>query len=98
MDCKEWIDARAQQCYICGGTGSEVNIALKKATETAQLNGALSRQVANANADARADAQFKQARRTGNADLANRPLNGYPGYDKLVGSIKSRLQESGFGQ
>ena len=98
MDCKAWIDARAQQCYLCGGTGSEVNIALKKATETAQLNGALSRQVANANADARAEAQFKQAHRTGDGNIANRPLNNYPGYKDFVGSIKSRLQESGFGQ
>jgi hypothetical protein len=98
MDCKKWIDARASQCYLCGGTGSEENAALKRSVELAQLNGALSRQVGFANAEARAEAQFKQAHRTGNADLANRPLSGIPGYSGLVGSIKQKLQESGFGE
>lgn len=93
-NCKEWYDARASACYLCGTEASDHNEALV----AARLNGALSQQVANANADARAEAQFRQAHRTGSMETANRPLNGYPGYGSLVGSIKRQLKEAGFGE
>ena len=99
-ECKEWIDARAPSCYLCGAEGPDVNAALKRAVETERLNSALSRQVANANAEGRAAQQFQAARRTGGAagdQIASRPLTGINGYDSLVGSIKSSLQEQGFG-
>jgi hypothetical protein len=95
--CKEWYDARASACYLCGEERPDVNAALKRATETAQLNGALSRQVANANAERRAEAQFRQAHNTGRADIADRPLTGVSGYSDLVGSIKAKLQNENFG-
>lgn len=97
-ECKEWYDARASACYLCGAESSEENAALKRATEMAALNGALARQVGFAKADAAAESQFRQARNTGNADLANRPLGNYPGYGQLVNSIRSSLRESGFGE
>ncbi len=87
-ECKEWIDARAADCYVCGAAGPAQNNALV----LARLNGALSTQVGHARADAAADAQFKQAARTNNPDIANRPLRNYPGYSSLVKSIKSQLQ------
>ena len=93
-NCKEWYDARAPACYLCGEEASKPNEALV----VAQMNGALARQVGYAQADQRAQQQFDTARRTNNADLANRPLRGYPGYGELVGSIKRKLQESGFGE
>lgn len=93
-NCKEWYDSRAAACYLCGEEASKPNEALV----VAQLNGALARQSAYARADAAAEAQFRQARNTNNADIANRPLHNYPGYGQLVGSIKRQLRESGFGE
>lgn len=101
MDCKEWIDARAPSCYLCGGGETAENAALKRAVETAALNGALATQVGYANAEARADAQFKQAHRVGGSagmEIANRPVRGVAGYDQLVGRIKSQLKEAGIGE
>jgi len=96
-ECNEWIDARAPDCYLCGAEGPRTNVALKRAVETERLNSALSRQVANANAESRAAQQFATARRTGDANLANRPLSGVNGYGSLVNSIKTQLAESNFG-
>ena len=93
-NCKEWYDSRASACYLCGTESSEHNEALV----AARLNGALATQVGYANAEARAEQQFKTAHRTGDMNLANRPLSNYPGYSGLVGSIKRQLQESGFGE
>lgn len=92
-NCHEWYDARANACYLCGTEASEENVALQRAIETTRLNTALSRNVANANAEARADSLFRQARNSGRS--YDRPLQGINGYSDLVGSIKRSLEESG---
>lgn len=95
--CKEWYDARAPACYLCGHERPEVNVALKNAIAAERMNGALARQAGYARAEAAAESQFRQARNTGNADLANRPLTNYPNYGSLVGSIKQQLSDANFG-
>jgi hypothetical protein len=96
-DCKMWFDASLPSCPSCERERPEVNQALKNAVATERLNSALSRQVSYANADKRAEQQFRTARNTGDSSLADRPLNNYPGYSNLVGSIKQKLADSNFG-
>ena len=96
-DCKMWFDASLPACPSCDHERAAYNHALKKSVDTSRLNAALATQVGHAQADARAQQQFSTARRTGNAELANRPLNNYPGYNQLVSSIKNKLADSNFG-
>jgi hypothetical protein len=96
-DCKMWFDATLAQCPSCDHERPGVNVALKNAVQTERLNSALSRQTGFAAADKRAEQQFRSAANTGDASVANRPLNNYPGYSNLVGSIKQQLAESNFG-
>lgn len=88
LDCNEWIDARAQTCYLCGAEGNEYNHALKKAVETTRLNSALSSQVGAVRGEAAAEQRLRSARNSG------RPYDGAlptAGYDGLVSNIKKSL-------
>lgn len=93
--CGEWYDARAAACYICGEEDREENYALKKAEDTSRLNGALSKQLGFAQADAGAERLLNQGKRSGNYHSGSLAV---PGYKTLVGSIKQALAEQGFGE
>lgn len=94
--CKEWIDARAPSCYLCGAEGPQINAALKNAVETERLNANLYAAGNRAMQERRVGASIPSsglAGKTGPSRLYN-----VEGAQGLAQHYKSQLQQAGFGE
>jgi len=92
--CKEWIDARAQSCYLCGADAPEVNQALKNAIATERLNANLGMHAGRAQAERRVGASIPQnAKGAGPTQLYR-----VPGAQALADHYKTELRNVGFGE
>lgn len=94
MGCKEWIDSRAGECYLCGADAPRTNVALKNAIQSERLN-------ANIYATGNRALQEKRV----SASIPQNPKGAGPtrlyniaGAKDLASHYKSELQNSGFGE
>lgn len=86
--CREWYDARAGACYLCGEERPDTNIALIRAQHATALNTATSRQMALAQAEARVTSMIPSDARGKTGPSRLYPL---PGAQNLAASIKSQV-------
>ena len=92
--CKEWIDARAPSCYLCGADAPQVNQALKNAVETERLNANLYMHAGRAQQEKMLGSQIPQSP----SGAGPSRLYNIPGARDLAGHYKAELQKAGFGE
>lgn len=92
--CKEWIDARAASCYLCGEEAPERNVALVNAIHTERVNANILAQAGAAQRERQVTSRIPQRPSgTGPTQLYN-----VSGARELAAHYKSQLQQAGFGE
>lgn len=95
-DCKQWIDARAASCYLCGAEGPKQNVALINAVHAESVNSNLYATGNRAMAEKRVSASIPSGGLAGKTGPTR--LYDVPGAQALASHYKSQLQEAGFGE
>jgi hypothetical protein len=94
--CREWIDIRAAECYLCGAERDEPNTAAVNAAHAERMNAHLFGEGNAARRDHAATRNIPTSAKgvgpSGNAYAGAR------GYGDLVKHFKSQLREAGVGE
>lgn len=94
MDCREWIDARAVACYLCGAEkATEVSGAVQ-AAERERLNGHLFGEGNAAMRDHAATRSIPTGNLNGRAGPSGAAYQGARGRNELYAHIRQQLREA----
>ena len=93
-DCREWIDARAQTCYLCGGERDETNTAAVTAAHAERMNGHLYGEGNAAMRDHAATRNIPQGGMNGKVGPSGNAYAGARGRNELYAHIRQQLREA----
>src|SRR5690242_18369604 len=94
MDCREWIDARALTCYLCGAEKDTEVSAAAQAAERERLNGHLYGEGNAAMRDHQATRNIPQGNLNGRMGPSGAAYQGARGRNELYAHIRNQLREA----
>ena len=94
LDCREWIDARAVSCYICGSEAPERNSAAVNAAHAERMNGHLFGEGNAALRDHQATRNIPTGNLNGRVGPQGNAYQGARGRDQLYKHIRQQLREA----
>lgn len=94
MECREWIDARAATCYLCGGEAAERNTAAVNAAHAERVNSHLFGEGNAAMRDHAATRNIPTGGMNGRVGPSGNAYAGARGRDDLFKHIRQQLREA----
>lgn len=94
MDCREWIDARAVTCYLCGAEKETATAASALESHRTQLNGHLFGEGNAAMRDHQATRNIPTGGMNGKVGPSGNAYAGARGRDQLYNHIRQQLREA----
>jgi hypothetical protein len=93
-NCREWYDARADSCYICGEERPEVNLAAAKAAHAQEVNSHLFGEGNAAMRDHAATRNIPTGNMNGKVGPSGDAYRGARGGDALYRHFREQLREA----